>query len=83
MFQENKTRQIFRKKPEYFLPPDICVHETPILRFAFFPYFRRTQRKYNSQFNFYGKLYYATADYKIPKYIVAFELHSKLPCIKA
>ena len=53
VFQENKARQTFWKK-EHFLPPDthtyVCSFfgksgmlyflETPILRFAFLPYYR-------------------------------------------
>ena len=50
MFQENKTRQIFRKN-EHFVSwgncsffgkfAVLCFPETPVLRFALLPYYRR------------------------------------------
>ena len=49
VFQENKARQIFRKRKRgkkcfFFFRKFgvLCFHETPVVRFALLPYYRRT-----------------------------------------
>ena len=48
VFQENKACQIFRKT-------NISSPETPVLRFALLPYYRRTNHfiLYNHQYSLY------------------------------